>query len=218
MTCSSIHLALHSPWTGSQRLLEPIPANIGRRQGTPRTSCQFITGLRRQPLTVQYSHIHTCGLFTVESPRNLTLFGWWEEARILGGNPCKHRETMQTPHTRAWGPELGPSCWNSANHCATVIPKMWTDSQADLKSGVLFIQRLMRSWCCILNLDGPRLFSVCYCPSGLHSNHKTASQSLVPAAMLLKDARQSREKLAVKAENLYFPDSLEQSRDLCFSP
>lgn len=69
----------------------------------------------------------------------------------------------------------------------------------------------------MLNLDGPHLFSVCFCPFGLHSNRKTASQTLVPAVMLLKVAGQSREKLAVKEENLHFPDSLEQSRDLCFS-
>lgn len=46
---------------------------------------------------------------------------------------------------------------------------------------------------------------------------KSALPSLVPAVMLLKDAGQVREKLAVKQEKPYFPDSLEQNHDLCLS-
>jgi len=29
------------------------------------------------------------------------VFGWWEEARVPGENPCIHGENMQTPHRKA---------------------------------------------------------------------------------------------------------------------
>lgn len=31
------------------------------------------------------------------------LFGMWEEAGVLGGNPHGHREDVQTPHIQATG-------------------------------------------------------------------------------------------------------------------
>ncbi len=72
--------------------LEPIPVDIGRGRGSPRTSCQFITGLTysgKQPLTLTFTPTGN-----LESPVNLHVFGLWEEAGVPGENPGRHGENM----------------------------------------------------------------------------------------------------------------------------
>lgn len=52
-------------------------------------------GLQKQTTTCTY--IHTYGHFRVTSQPNVCMFGLWEEVRVLGANPQRHSENMQTP-------------------------------------------------------------------------------------------------------------------------
>jgi len=63
----------------------------------------------------------TKGQFSMANSPNLHIFELWEETGAPGGNPRRHGEKVQTPHSdRSQESNLGP--WCCANHCATVLP------------------------------------------------------------------------------------------------
>lgn len=87
-------------------MLEPLPATVGQRRGTPWAGRQFVTGH-----TIIPTHTHTCTL--------------WEEDRVPGESSCMQRENMQTPHgwipARIWSRAF--LLWGT-NYCATVQPSL----------------------------------------------------------------------------------------------
>ena len=42
------------------------------------------------------------GQFSTANQPNPHTFGVWEETGAPGGNPCRHRENVQTPHSHQW--------------------------------------------------------------------------------------------------------------------
>ncbi len=53
----------------------------------------------KQPFTLTFAPTGN-----LESPINLHVFGLWEEAGVLEGNPGRHGENMQTPYRKVLSP------------------------------------------------------------------------------------------------------------------
>ena len=74
---------------------------FGQRLGTPCTSHQFIAELiyrHKQSTTLTFTPTGNLELSINLTP-SLNVFRLWEEARVPGENPCRHRENMQTPNS-----------------------------------------------------------------------------------------------------------------------
>ena len=72
------------------------------------------------PLT--YASRDTKGQFRMANQPNLHIFGLWEETGAPGGNPRRHRENVQTPHSDP-SQDSNPGPWScEAAVLTTVLP------------------------------------------------------------------------------------------------
>lgn len=94
---------------------------------------QSIADLTQRRTTVS-SHIHAYGHIRVASWPDRHVFGLWEETGALGGNPCSHKENMQTQHRKSPG---GFKPWtfllwgDRANHSTTHEPRNYLRKSTD---------------------------------------------------------------------------------------
>ena len=87
---------------------------------------------------------------------NLHIFGLWEETGAPGGNPCRHKENVQTPHTDSDpSRESNPGPWScEAAVLTTVLPccsRPYAEVQTEMQMDYVKLWITHRVPCIILN-------------------------------------------------------------------